>query len=429
MKKRISVTKYVMLLFVVLLLTGCGLTLKMPSNKDVVNTLEPTFKWEYADKEDLAFELKMAEDPNFEQNTKLFKIKEKSQFTLTIPYLKPGKQYYWTVRAIYYDKKAGEHIYSDWVYDNEKNKVPYLFTTSQNAEGNLQLEEGQPEEVNLSGTVENVSRLTFNDSDEWAPAVSENGEMLAFVSNRNKNEEIFVKNLAQGGTGEMQRTFSSAQQNNLNPFWVDNVNFGFYSNRLDKKNWKLFTSTEGKGLTLVSPSFSFIGSKWLYGSASDISDKIVFTSKTTTSPQPKLWLFESSSNRFTQLVPGLFPEIHKNDIAFCSNKSGNYDIWKMELKGNSIFKETQLTYHEDWDYDPAWSPDGERIAYVSHRSGNSDIWVIDKNGANEMQVTFHPMADRRPQWVDNTTLIFQSNREVDKDGKPQWDIWQIKISE
>jgi Tol biopolymer transport system component len=26
---------------------------------------------------------------------------------------------------------------------------------------------------------------------------------------------------------------------------------------------------------------------------------------------------------------------------------------------------------------PTWSPDGSQIAFVSGRSGNSDIWVID----------------------------------------------------
>jgi Tol biopolymer transport system component len=26
---------------------------------------------------------------------------------------------------------------------------------------------------------------------------------------------------------------------------------------------------------------------------------------------------------------------------------------------------------------PTWSPDGSQIAFVSHRSGNADIWIID----------------------------------------------------
>ena len=403
--------------------------IKMPENNEMVDTLEPTFKWDYSDKNDLSFELRIAEDIQFENNLKLFNITEGKTFTLTIPYLEPGKKYYWSVRAVYYDKKLGDYVKSEWAATDRSGKVPYSFNTSQNAEGFDNLEEGQVEEVPLSETIENITRLTFDMNDEFSPAISRDGKKLAFVSNRTQNFEIFVKDLEQGGAGEIQRTFSSKNQDNLNPFWLqDNVNFGFYTNRLDNENWRLFSSTRGKGLTLITTAATFINPEWLYGSAAESQGKVIYTVITENNQDPTLWLFESDNNRFTQLVPGLFPDIREDIIVYCDEKSGNFDIWKMELQGNSIFKETQLTYDEGWDYDPALSPDGSMIAYVSHRSGNSDIWIIDQDGTNEMQVTFHPMADRRPQWVDNETLVFQSNREPDEAGNPRWDIWQINIS-
>jgi Tol biopolymer transport system component len=429
MKTRNTLWATFLFTITIVLIGGCGLTLKTPANNEVIKTLEPTFRWKYSEKEDLAFEVMIAEDPKFQKNMKLFKIPKRMNFVLTIPYLKPGKKYYWTVRAIYFDKKKSDYVNTDWAYKDKGNAFPYFFITSQNAQGEDKLEEGQQEEVDLSGTVENISRLTFDVNDEWSPAISKDSKKLAFVSDRSKNTEIFVKDLEHGGAGEIQRTFSSPDQYNLNPFWLnDNENFGFYTNRLDKRNWNLFTSTKGKGLTLISTSVSFIGPEWLFGCASDSLDRILFTIKTDNNPESTIWLYEMENYRFTQLVQGSFPDIHKDEIVYCSSKSGNYDIWKMELEGNSIFKETQLTYFDGWDYDPVWSPDGTKIAYVSHRSGNSDIWIIDSDGTDEMQVTFHPLVDRRPQWVDNETIVFQSNRELDKDGKPSYDIWQIKIS-
>lgn len=420
-----------LIMLVFFLINSCAsLKVKMPEDNTVVRSLEPTFSWEFGKEEDLSFELKLAEDAELSKNVKLFKIKDRQNFTLTIPYLKPGQKYFWSVRAVYYDKKSGGYTNSEWAYRDEKRKVPYSFTTSPEAEGDDQLEEGQKEEVKITGATENISRLTFDKNNEFAPAVSKDGKSVAFVSDRTKNFEIFVKDLDAGGAGEMQRTFSSSDQQNMHPFWLgDNNNLGFYTNRLDKENWHLFTTTKGKGLTLVSTSVSFTDPEWLFGSSSESENKLIFTSKTKNNPESTIWLYDNNSNRFTQLVPGLFPDIRKDQIVYCSDKSGNYDIWKMELKGNSIYRETQLTYHEGWDYDPVWSPDGTKIAFVSHRSGNSDIWVMDANGTDPMQVTFHPLADRRPQWVDNNSLVFQSNRELDKDGNPQWDIWLLNIDQ
>ncbi len=36
-----------------------------------------------------------------------------------------------------------------------------------------------------------------------------------------------------------------------------------------------------------------------------------------------------------------------------------------------------ITKHPAYDDGPAWSPDGSQIAFVSTRSGNFDIWLVD----------------------------------------------------
>jgi Tol biopolymer transport system component len=46
-----------------------------------------------------------------------------------------------------------------------------------------------------------------------------------------------------------------------------------------------------------------------------------------------------------------------------------------------------LTFHEAYDYQPVWSPDGKHIAFSSIRYGNSDVFVIPAEGGQARRLT------------------------------------------
>ncbi|MCJ2520243.1 MAG: DPP IV N-terminal domain-containing protein, partial [Candidatus Thermoplasmatota archaeon] len=68
-------------------------------------------------------------------------------------------------------------------------------------------------------------------------------------------------------------------------------------------------------------------------------------------------------------------------IVYQSTQSGNPDIWIMEEWAGGA--QTQLTQDETWQYDPEWSPDGAKIVYVSEETGNPDIWVMKVDGSGK----------------------------------------------
>ena len=95
------------------------------------------------------------------------------------------------------------------------------------------------------------------------------------------------------------------------------------------------------------------------------------------------------------------------------------------LAGDELPDIKQITTHPGQDFDPAVSPDGRLMAFCSDRSGNLDIWIKPLPRGTAIQVTQHQSDDMEPVWMpDGKGLIFVSKRR-DAEG----DLWSIQIHE
>ena len=97
----------------------------------------------------------------------------------------------------------------------------------------------------------------------------------------------------------------------------------------------------------------------------------------------------------------------KQQIAFYSNRDGNFEIYVMDVDGNNP---RRLTINPAIDAGPSWGPRGKKIAFHSNRGGNYDIFVMDANGNNQINLTNSPDAhDREPDWSpDGDSIAYQS---------------------
>jgi len=81
------------------------------------------------------------------------------------------------------------------------------------------------------------------------------------------------------------------------------------------------------------------------------------------------------------------------------------------LVGTGGGEARQITFHEAHDFMPVWSSDGSQIAFASDRYGNFDVYVMDAEGGSADRLTFHS-ADEHPYSFsdDDAAVLFGAAR-------------------
>src|SRR5206468_12897626 len=77
--------------------------------------------------------------------------------------------------------------------------------------------------------------------------------------------------------------------------------------------------------------------------------------------------------------PSLSPD--GSEVAFVSGG----DIWVAPAKGGDAHL---LVSHPATESRPLYSPDGKKLAFISDRTGNGDIYVLDLAGGTLARVTY-----------------------------------------
>ena len=238
------------------------------------------------------------------------------------------------------------------------------------------------------------------------PSLNVNGP-IAFVSDRDGNDEIYVRNA--DGSNIRQLTDDPALDGH--PSWSpDGRRISFDSNRDD--NFEIYAmNADGSSLTRLTensardfgPAWSPDGRQIAFASDRDGDFEIYVMNADGSDIRPL------TDHADTDFEPAWSPDGSR--IVFVSDRDGDFDIYVMNADGSDIRRFTDNT---DFDSEPAWSPDGLRIAFISDRDGDFEIYAMNADGSGTRPLTDHPGSDSGPAWSpDGVRLAFASNSEED----------------
>lgn len=216
------------------------------------------------------------------------------------------------------------------------------------------------------------TRLTDTPSNETLPALSPDGQRIAFVSDRDGNREIYVMNV----DGSEQTNLTRDAADDWTPSWSPDGQYIVFSSFRDG-NWEV------------------------YRMAADGSEQRRIT-----------------HNEHADYSPAWSPD--GSTIAFVTDRDGDLEIYLMDPEGGD---QRNLTSHPATDQGPSWSPDGQWIMWESYRDDNMELYVCDPEGGNLNNMSRDAYADDRGgSWSPwGEALVYHTNVETG------WEIFVLDL--
>ena len=210
--------------------------------------------------------------------------------------------------------------------------------------------------------------LTQSESDELFPAVSPDGQEIAFVKPIDDNYDIYVLDILENSTKRL--TWHSAVDDW--PSWYDGgEKIVFDSERTG--TWGIYMmNTDGSDITLLvdtpgrdTDPYATPGSAWVLYTSERIDGRQLFAYDPRRDQELQL-----THNNRTNGPPALSAD---GKTIVYSSGSDFWHLYTISIEGGDEHQLTNGEYDDRW---AVWSPNGSTIAFQSNRDGQWEIYLL-----------------------------------------------------
>jgi len=264
------------------------------------------------------------------------------------------------------------------------------------------------------------SVATFLHLGDYTPSISPDGSTLAFArAVKSWVSELYTVQLTKDmrPDGEPMKVTDRQYAAVEGITWTSNGREIIYSGNENYGNllslWRV--SVFGKGtptrLTFAQPSANYPA----------IARKVPRLAYTWNVLEQNIWRLDTLTNERKMLTGSTYwnqwPEYSPNGrkIAFCSNRSGEMELWTCDADGTNCVKITSSGVGGS----PHWSPDSRWLAYDTYVEGQGEIYVIAADGGAPRNITNSVATEINPSWSqDGEWIYFASDRSE------RYEIWK-----
>lgn len=288
---------------------------------------------------------------------------------------------------------------------------------------------GAPGEAALLDGMESLSQVTFaGEGGAFDPCLSKDGKMLVFASTQHRQTaDIYIK--AVSGRTVTQLTADPAQDI-MPAISPDGQRIAFASNRAGSWDIYLISINGGQAAQLTGDRSHELHPSW-----SPDGSKIVYCRLGEVSGRWEMWVTDVNQPVVSEFIGyGLFPrwcpvtgtgEGGRDRILFQrSRERGDraFSVWTVDYKAGDAGSPTEIaTTTGGALINPAWSPDGQRIVFAvvpnpgdmsgsENRPVMADLWMSDVNGAGRVNLTAGRFVNLMPAWGPDGRIYFVSDR-------------------